>query len=477
MTTERTPRATSTLSARARGEVGGVSVEWLAAGSLVVVLLGALLTPALTGRMGESFAYAACRIIANVGGDGDCTPPGEGEGGPDGEVPTITCLTSQRSESAGGHVTLFSVRVDGDLAYQIDSLSDDTFEVTLQMSGSLGAELVAGGKISADELGLQAGREGSVNAALGGEVAPVFSFDTLEEAEAFAQSARDIVTGPTDDLLDWKTLIPIYGPGRIPVNQINRIRNFDPPPPSGLRIQGGLEVQASGTWRGGGAGLDGMLGAGRHLGADIDFDTGHTTVYVALDSEVALGMGLDLLPGPVRPGVGADGQLQSEVVVGLTVDENLNPVELGLSGTIQGSGGIQGLGEGDLHEIFSGLANDLEVGVNGSDHDAFSLSAGATLDLTDPALAQIGDDFLAALGSRDPGQLADAGGNFVDHLVNQTDIEAQLHTGDRSVFDIEGKGGKGLAFGGGFNTESSNLDLAGAWHRPPGGSFSEANCG
>lgn len=461
---------------RWRREDGGLSAEWLAVGALVVILLAALGTSGIAQRMGESFAYAACRIISSIAGEGECTPPGSDGDGVDG--PTMTCLDSRTTENVGGHITLFSVRVDGDLSYQIDRMSDGTYEVTLQMSGGLGAEFVAGGKLNAEDLGLDnASRSGSVTAGATGEVAPVFSFDSLEDAENFAESARDLVAGPMDDIWDPRTLIPIYGPGRVVANQIDRIRNFDMPDPSGLRIQGGLEATAEGSISGGGASVNGLLGGGRHLGADIDFETGNTTIYVALDQEIAAGLGFDILPGSASGGVGADGELTSEVMIGLTVDEDMNPVELGVNSTIAGSGGFDGFGGwDDLHEVFTGLPEDFDLGINRSEHDAFSLTSGATLDLTDPRLAAIGDDVLDAISSGNAGDLASAGGDLLDHMLNETDLEVQLHTGDESGFDIEGKGGKGIAFGGGFEHGRSDMELAGAWHRPPGGEFTEATC-
>jgi hypothetical protein len=462
-----------------RSELGGISLEWLAVAALVIVVLGAIVTTNAAQRMGESFAYAACRVISTVADVGGCSAPG-GDGGPadpTAEPVTITCLDSRTSENAGGNVTLFSVRVDSDLAYQVDRLSDGTYDVTLQFSGGLAAEAMAGGKLGSDELGLREGRQGSIRAGADGEIAPVYRFDDLQQAEDFAASARDLVAGPMDDAWNWRTLIPVYGPGRIAYNQYDRVANFDPPPPARLRVEGGVDIAADGSLYRSGAGVEGLLSRGQSLGADIDLETGDTTVYVALDGEVAGQLGLDATPAPAVGGAGGSGQLDGEVVVALTVDEDLNPTELGIGATVSGSGGLTGFGDADLEGLFTGFDGDLGFDLQSEQHDAFALSGTATLDLTDPRAGEIGDGLLDALRSASPSDLAAAGGDLRDHLRTQTDLEAQLHVGDRESFDFDAAGGKGLTFGFGFGTERSDLEFAGAWHRPPGGAFGEALCG
>jgi hypothetical protein len=462
-----------------RSELGGISLEWLAVAALVVVVLGAIVTTNAAQRMGESFAYAACRVISTVADVGGCTAPGDGGGptGPTAEPVTITCLDSRTSENAGGNVTLFSARVDSDLAYQIDRMSDGTYDVTLQFSGGLAAEAMAGGKLGSDELGFREGRQGSIRAGAGGEIAPVYSFDDLQQAEDFAGSARDLVAGPMDDAWDLRTLIPFYGPGRIAYNQYDRISSFEPPPPSRLRVEGGIDIAADGSLYRSGAGVEGLLSRGQSLGADIDLETGHTTVYVALDGEVAGQLGLDATPARAAGGAGGSGQLDGEVVVAVTVDEDLNPTELGIGATLSGSGGFTGFGDADLEGIFAGFDGDLGVDLQSEQHDAFALSGTATLDLTDPRAGEVGNGLLDALRSASPSDLAAAGGDLRDHLQTQTDLEAQLHVGDRGSFGFDAAGGKGLTFGFGFETGRSDMEFAGAWHRPPGGSFGEALCG
>ncbi|MTV23829.1 M4 family metallopeptidase [Nitriliruptoraceae bacterium ZYF776] len=74
---------------RGGGERGGVSVEWLALGAGLVVVLVALAFGGAAQRMAGAFGSAACQVISAVGGSGCDTPlaseaPGGGAGDPDG---------------------------------------------------------------------------------------------------------------------------------------------------------------------------------------------------------------------------------------------------------------------------------------------------------------------------------------------------------------------------------------------------------
>lgn len=63
--------------ARERHEAGGIAIEWLAVGALLVSLLAAVASGAAGSRIADSFRYGACQVISGVGGDSDCERPGE----------------------------------------------------------------------------------------------------------------------------------------------------------------------------------------------------------------------------------------------------------------------------------------------------------------------------------------------------------------------------------------------------------------
>jgi hypothetical protein len=92
-------------------------------------------------------------------------------------------------------------------------------------------------------------------------------------------------------------------------------------------------------------------------------------------------------------GGGASGELSSELVIGLTVDGNLQPTGLEIGHTFAGSGGFQAMA--DLG--FGGV--ELDGGWNPA-HSAFAISATAGIDLTDPRLAGLGRDLFGAGGRR-----------------------------------------------------------------------------
>jgi hypothetical protein len=474
--------APSRWRSRTRGQSGAMAAEHVAVLAVIGTVLAAVLALPLAPAVSDWGRYAVCSLF----GEG-CERPGTSRMGlPTADPATIRCLDARGSESVHGSVTVMSVQVSGDLAYQIDRHSDGTHDVTLALSGGLGAELIAGGKLSADALGVKGGRQGAVELSADATLAPVFTFSSEDDALRFAESARDLVAGPGRDVWDWRTLIPVYGPGRVAANQLDRMRSFDPPPPSRLRVDGAVDLVASGEFFGGAGGASGLLGAGRTLGADIDLTSGDTTIYVAMEGRVAAELGLGpAVAAPIGANLRPGGQLDGELVVAVTVDRSLVPNRLDLGMTVSGHGGIQGIGlESFMFEggAFSGLEHELSaalanVGMNARDDRSFALSGTASLDLTDPRSGTVGTDLLDALASRDPTELRRAGDAVRGHLLHETELAAQLHTGSRSAFDLSASGGKGVAFGLGLSHERAEQELVAAWHRPAGGRFGFATCG
>ncbi|MFA9429715.1 hypothetical protein [Egicoccus sp. AB-alg2] len=463
---------------RCRREHGGVSGEYV--GVLVVIgaLVGTLTLAPFAPYVADWARYAVCSLFGD-----DCDAPQARPAAPEFAPVSMVCLEASDREGVGGNVTVFSAKVSSDLSYQIDRTSDGRHEVTLELSGGLAGKLATGGSLSADALGVRQGREGAVELGADVTVAPAFSFSSREAAVAFAEQARDLVAGPVDDLWDWRTLIPVYGPGRIPVNQYQRIRDFQAPPPSGLRVQGEITTTASGDLYGNAYGAAGVLSAGQSLGADFDFETGETTYYVALDASVAAELQLGPSTVPVGGGVSGSGELAGDVTVALTVDAAGHPTTLAFGAAAAGYAGLDLGLEGLLLPAspFTAIGPDLDSAVAALELDArtersLGLSATATLDLTQPGVRELGTDVLAAIATRDRVALATAGTRLADHLVREAPLEAQLHRGSRDQFDLGASGGKGLAFGFGLSHEESSLQLAGAWMRPAGGHFQRGYC-
>jgi hypothetical protein len=465
---------------RRAGEQGASTPEYVGVLILVAALIAALWAVPLAPLVGDWARYAACSLFG-----GECERPlTTADGAIPGPTPvSMVCLEGSERERLGGDVTLFSAKVSGDLACQVDRTSDGHHDVTLELSGGLAAELVTGGKISADGLGAKQGRQGALELGANASVAPVFRFSSQAAAVAFTEQARELVTGPVDDLVDWRTLIPVYGPGRIPVNQYRRVRDFQAPPPARLRVEGSVEVIGSGDIYGGSAGASGVLSAGQTLGADIDLETGAHTYYVALDSALAVELGLGARMVPAHGGVGVSGEVGTEVTVAYTVDGDGTPTTLAFGVAADVHGGIEAGLDGLMFDgsPFGTVQPDLKQAVAALSIDAReefsgSVSATATIDLTDPAAQELGRDLVLALGSRDRDGLTEVGGDLLRYLGEDARLEAQFHHGSRSQFDIEAKGGQGLAFGFGLGHEASAMQLGGAWVRPPGGGFQRGYC-
>jgi hypothetical protein len=470
-------------------EAGAAAAEHVAMVTVVGAVIAALFAVQIGPTVGAWGRYAVCSLFGDEGG---CErPDGTADGGVwDGAQPiTLTCLERSDREAAGGSVTLFSVKVNSDLTYRVDRLSDGIYEVELEVAGGVGGELMSGGRLSADELGITRGSSYGLSATAEGAVAPVYTFETEREAVEFAESARELVAGPARDTYSWRSLMdgPLRTLGRVGWNQYNRVRDFEVGTPTRLRIEGGLNVAAEGSRYGTGGGIEGVLAAGRTVGGEIDLGSGGSTVFVALDGEIAAQLGFGpVLATPAGGNVQADGSLSGEVVIGLTFDRDLTPTRLDLGATISGVGGIQG-GAFTTNVFdggpFGGLGQDLDRALASGDLSmregdrSFALTTIGSLDLTDPRLAETGDSLLSALAERDGAALRDAGADLGRHLRDDTDVEIQLHTGSQDSFDLSASGGQGWTFGFGVNHQRSDTALAGAWARPAGGAFGRASCG
>lgn len=163
---------------------------------------------------------------------------------------------------------------------------ESTYDVNLAFKGELGAKVMEGGKVEVGDGGLRAGRQGELAAGADATYSPTFRFDNREDAGALVGRTCDLVTGPIDDAWSWKTLVPVWGPGRIAKNQADRIKDYDPGDVDVTRIEGGVFVEGGGSAYGGGAGVEGDARVGTTVGGEYDHNTGDTTLYYKLNSEV-----------------------------------------------------------------------------------------------------------------------------------------------------------------------------------------------
>lgn len=443
-----------------RHDTGQTAAEYLGMIVVVGLILGALAAgaPGIGGLITDAIEAAICRITGD-------------ECGLD-VVADDECRLSRRDRGVNGGVTVFSVHAGGELESRIDENSDGTFDVTLKANGKLGAEVVAGEKVKVGEGGGKEGASGAVKVTGDATISPTYTFESLADAEAFRDEAEALVTGPADDAWSWKTLIPIYGPGRIPINQYNRIRNFDPPDPTKVRVEGGVTIDAEGDVYGGATGVSGAVSQGGTLGADF-YPDGSTTVYVRVDSTLAVEGGL--IGGP-SGNLSGDGN----VVVGIHLGPDGKPVRLDVGATVKGAGGgdlgLEGTWYG-TPEAQEAVGDKLaQAGFTSKDANSLSLTARASLDLTDPRSSEVANDFFDAIASGDVGEVRDSGGALTDHLTTNTDIAIDVYTGEESENGVEVKAGDGLAFGFNGGTTSSSERLLGAWRRDAGGVVREANC-
>lgn len=456
---------------RRTDEAGATTAEYVMMVALVALLIGALTATGLVQPIGDTVRAAFCSISP----DGIACLQGT-VGDENYQLPDCTLASS--GEGIGGSLTLFSGKLGADGSYTVsevgDGVGDPRYEVQMDVTGSVGAEIMTGGKVDADGLSVKQGRSGSLSLSGEGTYAPTFAFDSEEEARDFVEETKDLITGPTDDLFSWKTLVPIWGTARIPVNQANRILDYDPPDPVKTRIEGGIDLQAEGGLYGGGAVAEGELSLGTSVGAEIDHETDETTVFYRLDSEAAAAMGL--------AGAGASGGLSSEVVVGVTYDDGFEPQTLKLGWTGTASGGVAAP---DMEALWfaSGTALPADVsqaagiGLDLSSEQAWTLEASADIDLTDPELRGQGAAFLDALRRGDLDGLGEAGGGLVDHVADDSDLLVQYRAGTVDEAGLEVAGGHVLAFGFGASYSSTEEELRDAWYRQGGYAWNAEVCG
>lgn len=475
MTTTTPPRAARDPRDPRDGQDGATSAEYLTVMAVVALLVGTLIATGMVPPLNRAVEAAFCTIEAAIGTG--CVP---GDPVASDDAPPPDCTLTSSGEGIGGSVTVASVKIGGEGSYEIlrrGDGTDDRYLVNLDINGSLGLDLITGGRIDLVD-GLRTGRAAQLSASGELTYAPTFEFDSYEDAEAFAEQTRQLVTGPADDAFSWQTLVPVWGPGRIAKNQYDRVQDYDPPDPSATRIEGTVSVEGSGALYGGGGGGEVDAEVARSLGAVIDHDADETTLYFQVDADVAAEIGIGV-PGVTAD---ADGGLSSELVLGVTFDDQYSPSELQVGWTGQARGGV-GLPSLDALWFADGASVPLDtgdalgIGLDVDEQDTWTLEATADLDLRDPRLGSIGDDVVDALLGGDPGGLVASGSDLLAHVRDESDLLVQYHTGDLSETGLEVAGGKVLAFGFGANYDSTSAALQDAWYRPGGFGWLDAVCG
>lgn len=460
------------MSTRRHRQDGATTAEYVMVVVFVSLLIGALGVTGLGEPMRGAIRTAFCAISPD--GTQICF---EGEVG-DEDYRLPDCTLASSGEGLGGSLTVFSGKIGADGSYDLVEVGNGDgpprYEVRMDVSGSLGAEIMTGGHVTADGLSVKQGRSGSLSVDGSGTFSPTFSFDSRAEAEDFVEDTRELITGPADDVWEWETLIPVWGPARIPINQARRVIDYDPPDPVRTRVEGGVTVEAEGGVYGGGASAEGEISLGHSIGAELDHTTGDTTIFYKLDGEASAALGMT--------GAGASGGLDSQVVIGVTYSDDWEAEKLSVGWTGTASGGVAAP---DLDALWfaSGTAMPADVseaagiGLDLSSEQTWTLEAAADLDLTDPALRDQGTAFLDALRRGDLSGLRDAGGAVVDYVVDDSDLLVQYRAGTIDEAGIDIAGGHVLAFGLGAKYTSTEENLRDAWYRQGGYAWDSEVCG
>ena len=147
---------------RMRKDPGASTIEYVAL-LLIVALIVAAATVVIPNPVGDSAKVALCKIFAAVGAGGDC------EQKPFDYKPSpASCVLSQDSNTVGGSVTVFSVKVGDNFQLVTIKTADGKAKVMvvpidfkIGAAGEVGGKLTVGGKT----FGAQAGAnvEGTVN--------------------------------------------------------------------------------------------------------------------------------------------------------------------------------------------------------------------------------------------------------------------------------------------------------------------------
>lgn len=339
---------------------------------------------------------------------------------------------SSTEDSLAGELNIAWVHLGVEGRAGITQLADGTYRVDLSLDGEIGAKVGSGNA------------EGHVG--LGAGVSQSYSFDSLEEAEAFVDGLYEKLTPDID-------LGLFQGPGGVAADTVEDVvdylgdhseyrRSFE----GELRVEGEAELKLGSF----------DVNVSGEAGGRYDFDTGDRTLFVggSFDATLAAPSVAPIDGAGETSSVGAS----VDVEAAITYDENGNVSELSLSGTVGVDGSI------GLEQFFGGTnaASKTPEQVNMTINGGAEVSFDAKLDLQDPIVQRYAADVLNSLGN------GDISLEQLQELLGEAELQVQLDstTSSSDKWDI------GVAS---LEVSTSNSENITTWVRPPGGDFTNVS--
>ncbi|MFT4288466.1 hypothetical protein [Nocardioides sp.] len=413
-------------SGRRRQERGATTAEYIGISVVIVAIIGALVTVATPVRTGAANVVdrAYCRLASLVGGIGGCNS----EDVP-GYIPT-KCTVSSHNQVNGGSVTVIAT-VTGDSGYtltQVKTLNPDgtiSTQYQVKTSGKVGANYTLSGgggvEVNTGESEKNAKASLSINVGADGAWGSQYTFDTLDEANAFVNDYQDsfgefgaaVGAGPDAPEADY-TYFDISG-----------------------------QVTGSGD-----AGpLSGNVSGAVTLGAE-QYPNGDTKVKLALTRSAAAQLGIPM-PDEVTA-LAASGDAKVVVTATVTFDKNgqVTAIAGNVVGTVTGKVDI-GLNTGAVKNLpISGntTIKDLTLPVLGEGPEGgYQFDLGFSTDFTradgsvdDSALTALSDG-LANFITTGEGLTPEQAQAINDQLNNHSQITFNHYTVDKEETKYGGK--------------------------------------
>lgn len=374
------------------------------------------------------------------------------------------CVVRSSGRDANLNLQVVAVDIEQGGSYLREDRSDGTTVFTISDTVSLEGALRAGARGQVGNIGFDATAEATAGGRLEGAqqyTVQTDDADGLEDAlkkqGSVLQLLRDgAESGLAGPIIDWGN-DKLFGEDEP-----------DLPEPSSEYVSLDAIVTASATAEAeagplGGASIEGAIegagGARRILSGE---DEGKTEVYIQLDASAAGSLSVATL----GPGVSGD----ASAVAVVTLDEDLRPIELGVTATAGYEGSLnigdelEGAELGDLAGILE------EASIGGSSGGGKSLEFGAKLDLTDQENLDAATRLLTQGGAGVPG--------LIERFDEDGTLTLQASDTSSDSTEVGFNVGLGLNGGGGGSQGSSDSETTSALIRQPGDpGFSLRDCG
>jgi hypothetical protein len=419
---------------QAGAERGQGTIEYLAVVALVgfVLALAAVAgAPGIANAVLRGFQHGLCLVLG-----GDCLAT---------EHRPCVVRADARDETVAVHVAL--VRIGQHAGVLREDLSDGTVRVTeiddLGVGGAIG--LGAHGRVAI--AGMDAGVGAGVDAAAGGWLGHTRTFNVRDRREA-------------DELIDRLKrgshgALVLSLPRRIVGSVVAKLfgagRRREGPAPDEVSFAGGLQGSAQGVVPGPSADWNAAVAAA--LGGVWERRTGRRTFFVGVAGEAEIALRRAFAAAGLRGG--------GDVRVGLTLDRDGRPLELGVLMTAAATAYGGTLGVPGLHLPSRQAAGRIEVE--------------AALDLTLPENASATRRFLAQLRRFAPSspRLARAAADVAWRLAQRGRIDVRAYSTATSSRGVEGDVALGVGAGAEVELTASTARLLAAYTRPSGGAWEQ----